>query len=144
MRVVADTNVLVSMLFWGKSLGQLFDLVNTRKIVLCFSLETIDELFRVAAYPHIERQAEKLGVPLEQLLDTLLAASHIAYPEKRVHAVKDDESDNRILEVALAAQASCIITGDKHLLKIELRENVPIYSPTAFLRAYENSADKNI
>jgi uncharacterized protein len=128
------------MLLWGKALDQLFHLVNTRKVVLCFSLETIEELFRVIAYPHIARQAEKLGAPLEQILDTLLAASHIAYPEKRVRAVKDDESDNRILEAAIAAHASCIITGDKHLLKMELFENIPIYSPAAFMREYNKNA----
>jgi predicted nucleic acid-binding protein len=34
MKVVADTNVVVSMLLWGKSLERLFLMVNRRKILL--------------------------------------------------------------------------------------------------------------
>src|SRR3989344_2269810 len=134
MRVVADTNVIVSMLLWGKSLEPLFDLVNRKRVVLCFSAETVDELFRVIAYPHIAKQAEKLGIPIEELLDKLLSASHIEVPYERLAIVDGDESDNRILEVALAARANCVISGDRHLLKLKSFQSIPMYSPTEFLR----------
>ena len=136
MRVVADTNVIISMLLWGKSLERLLVLANTRQIILCFSPQTIDELFRVIRYPHIQKQAQKLQSPLETLLDKLLAASLLAHPTQRIAAISQDPSDNRILEIALAAQAACIISGNKHLLNLKQIQNIPILAPQEFLKQY--------
>lgn len=133
MKVVADTNVVISMLLWGKSLEQLFVMVNRREIVLCFSPATIDELLRVVNYPKILKQSEKTGVGLEALIDKLLAASEICQPRLKIQAVPEDESDNRILETALESGASCIISGDRHLLKLKKYKSIPIYSPAQFL-----------
>jgi putative PIN family toxin of toxin-antitoxin system len=133
MRVVADTNVVISMLLWGKSLERLFVMVNRREIVLCFSPETIDELFRVIHYPHIRAQAEKFKIPIESLLDKLLAASFICYPSGKVAVITEDESDNRILESAREGGVACVITGDKHLLKLGSFYSIPIYTPAQFL-----------
>lgn len=74
MKVVADTNVIISMLLWGQSLEQLFTFINRRQIILCFSPKTIDELFRVIHYPNIQKQAEKLKINTEALIDKLLTA----------------------------------------------------------------------
>jgi putative PIN family toxin of toxin-antitoxin system len=92
----------------------------------------------VIAYPHIAKQAEKLDVPIEGLLDKLLSASHIEVPHERLAIVEGDESDNRILEVALASRANCVISGDRHLLKSKSVRSIPIYSPAEFLRKYPN------
>lgn len=140
MRVVADTNVIVSMLFWGKALQPLFELVNNRKVVLCFSPDTIDELFRVVNYPHVRAQAEKSNVPLEVLIDKLVSASEINSLGTRLHILTEDESDNRILEAALANGARYIISGDRHLLKLKQVRNVIICSPSDFLTQYRKAA----
>jgi putative PIN family toxin of toxin-antitoxin system len=134
MRVVADTNVVISMLLWGKSLERLFVKVNKRKVVLCFSPATIDELFRVIHYPKLFKQSAKSKVPIEALVDKLLAASVICHPQTKITKVLEDESDNRILETAVTAEASCIISGDRHLLNLKNYKNIAIYSPAEFLR----------
>lgn len=134
MRIVADTNVIISMLLWGKSLEQFLVLVNTRQIILCFSPQTIDELFRVIYHPHIQKQVEKFEVPIEALLDKLIAASEIVYPTERVVVIREDPSDNQILATAAAARVRCIVTGDKHLLKLKQYLGIPIVTPAEFLR----------
>lgn len=136
MKVVADTNVIISMLLWGKSLEQLFTLINRRQIILCFSPETIDELFRVIHYPDIAKQAGKLNINTEALLDKLLAASLIYYPNIKVDIITDDPSDNRLLEIAQAADAECIISGDKHLLHVNKFQNIRIYRPAQFMEKF--------
>lgn len=133
MRVVADTNVIISMLLWGKTLERLFVMVNQRQITLCFSPETIDELFKVVYYPKIQKQTTRLKIPVESLIDKLMAASVICHPDDIIKAVPDDESDNRILETAIAANAEYIISGDRHLLTLKIFKNIPIYSPSEFL-----------
>ena len=137
MRVVADTNVIISALLWGKTLEPFFALVNTRRVVLCFSPETIHELLQVIRYPHIERQAKKSEVPIHFLVDRLFAASCIVYPPQRINEVKADESDNRILETAIAARVEYIITGDAHLLRLNSYRGVPILKPKQFLERFK-------
>jgi len=47
-----------------------------------------------------------------------------------------DPKDNKFLELAVEAGASCIITGDKDLLVLHPFENIPILSATDFLKAF--------
>lgn len=137
MHVVADTNVIISMLFWGKSLEKLLFFVNTRKIILCFSPQTIHELLRVIQYKHIASQAETLNIPVEKLIDKLLASSIIVYPTAEVSAVHEDKTDNRILEAAIAANVAYILSGDKHLLSIKKFRGVSIVTPAQFLKFFK-------
>ncbi len=137
MKVVADTNVIISMLLWGKSLEQLFVWVNERKVILCFSPETIDELLRVIEYPHIQKQAEKLNEPIVQLTDKLISASLIYYPDIKINAVKEDPSDNRLLEAAVTAKATYLISGDKHLTKLQSFNSVIILTPADFFLRFK-------
>lgn len=48
-----------------------------------------------------------------------------------------DESDNRVLEVALAGSADAIVTGDRHLLRLNRFRGIPILTPRAFLDHHE-------
>lgn len=136
MKIVADTNVIFSMLLWGKSLERLFNMINRGRIVLCFSPETIDELFKVCHYPHVLKQAQKLKIDIDPLLDELLSASNICHPTEKINYITEDPSDNRFLETALIARAVCIISGDQHLLKIKKFSNIPIYKPAKFLKLF--------
>ena len=108
--------------------------VNTRKITLCFSPDTIDELFEVINYPRIKKQAYNLKVPVETLIDKLLAVSEIVYPAQRISLITDDPSDNRILEAAVVAKVDYIISGDRHLLRIKQIAGIPILTPAQFLK----------
>ena len=133
MRIVADTNVLISALFWRKQLAEIADLINERKVVLCFSPETIDELYRVANYPHIARKAQEFSVNPNVLLGDVITFSLIVHPSLSISVVTDDPSDNMFLACALAAQASFIISGDQHLLNLKRFHNIPILTPHQFL-----------
>jgi len=46
---------------------------------------------------------------------------------------------NKILECALEAQASFIVSGDKHLLEIKEYKGIKIISPKEFLSQFKNS-----
>ena len=124
------------MLLYGGSLKRLFRLVNERRVRLAFSPATIDELIRVIQYPKIREAAEKLAVPIEALTDKLIAASLVVQPSTRVAVVREDPADNRILEAALESCAMCIVSGDKHLLKLKRFQGIPIVSPRVFLQRF--------
>jgi len=51
-----------------------------------------------------------------------------------VHAVSEDESDNRILECAAAGEAHLVVFGDRHLLRLKSFEGIGIVRPVDFHR----------
>lgn len=114
MRVVFDTNILVSALVFPGGQGD----AALRRIVtgadeLVLSRPIVDELLNVLGRK-FARDAEELAhvaVFLSELAD-------IVAPRRRLRVV-DDDPDNRILECAVAGRAECIVTGDRALLALK-------------------------
>ena len=52
----------------------------------------------------------------------------------KLNVIKDHDSDNKFLECALAAKANFIVSGDKHLLKIEAYKKIKILRVIDFLQ----------
>ena len=55
-------------------------------------------------------------------------------PTETVSIITEDPSDNRILECAAAGEVDYIVTGDKHLLKLEQFRNSPILKVAEFFK----------
>ena len=111
MRVVFDTNVLVSALVFpgGRGEAALRRVVDERD-VLILSKPILDELLGVLA--------RKFSRDAEELAHTAVFLTSLAVmvkPARRLRVVKD-EADNRILECAVAGRADAIVTGDQGLL----------------------------
>lgn len=136
MIVVLDTNVLISALFWRGRLQPLGRLIDSRQITLAFSPETADELYRTVHYPHILKKSYEQGINPVFILDLLIAASVMVIPEQKVIVVKGDPDDNKFLACALAAQASFLVSGDKHLLALKSFAGIPIVTPREFLSSF--------
>ncbi|MDF3009460.1 MAG: hypothetical protein K0S03_256 [Burkholderiales bacterium] len=118
MRVVFDTNVLVSALAFPGGRGEeaLRRIVDERD-VLILSKPILDELLGVLARK-FSRDAEELA----HTAVFLTALAVMAKPTRRLRVVADD-ADNRILECAVAGRADAIVTGDQALLGLrEYRE----------------------
>lgn len=54
-------------------------------------------------------------------------------PDRVVEVVKDDPTDNRILECAVVSGSAFLVTGDRHLLKLGQFEATVIVTPAGFL-----------
>jgi putative PIN family toxin of toxin-antitoxin system len=54
-------------------------------------------------------------------------------PMRAVDVVKDDPSDNRILECAVEARSDCVVTGDKDLLRLGQHESIRILKASELL-----------
>lgn len=134
MRVILDTNVIISALLWGGKPDQLLKKVQSTH-TLCFSPETLKELREVLNYqkfrPHILKLDFTIEEAFERLTENALIVSGTT--EYRVSIVKEDPSDNKFLACALAAQASFIVSGDKHLLRLKEFWGIPIITPHEFL-----------
>ena len=131
MRVVFDTNILVSALVFPGGQGE----AALRRIVeetdqLVLSRPILDELLDVLGRK-FARDAEELA----HVAVYLSEIATIVAPKQRIRAVKD-EPDNRILECAVAGHAEVIVTGDKVLLALKHYEEIRLLT----LRAYLESA----
>jgi putative PIN family toxin of toxin-antitoxin system len=128
IRVVLDTNVFISALFWKGAPYQVFKRILEGVILNFISPQILEELK--------ERLLYKFKLPSEKVrefLEIIVFNSQIVYPKKKLNVVKKDPKDNKILECALEAQASFIISGDKHLLEIKEYKGIKIISPKEFL-----------
>ena len=129
MRIVCDTNVIISALIFP---GGVPDKIVHGIFLGSFkNFTSPDLLTEVRRVLHI-----KFSLPareLESILSPLIQYSQCVYPTERIHVIAADESDNRVLECAQAAQAQYIITGDKkHLLPLKKFGRTEILSPHAF------------
>ena len=111
MRLVVDTNILVSALLAGMSLpAQLIVLWRQGRFDLLTATEQLDELRRVTRYPKIrERLAPALAGRLVNDLRTLA----VVVDRLPSVDVSKDTDDNDLLAIAMAGSADILLTGDK-------------------------------
>jgi len=132
VKVVLDTNVFISALFWKGAPYQIFRKILRGAILNFTSPQILEELK--------ERLLEKFKFPPERVkefLEIIVFNSQIVYPKKKLNIVKKDPKDNKILECALEAEASFIISGDKHLLEIKEKNGVnSIFNPSSRNKFY--------
>jgi len=128
MRIVADTNVIVSALVFGGVPRQVLELADTGRCELFFSEAIQTEVRRVLA--------EKFGwerAMLQKVLPVLWSTGEMVVPRVAVRAVSDDPDDDRILECALEADADFLVSGDRHLLRLQIYKSIAIVSPRQFI-----------
>lgn len=121
LRVVLDTNVLVSALLFNQGrLSWLRPCWQQGQLTPVLAEPTARELLRVLAYPKFRLQAAER----ERLLEDLLpwCESWTAAIPSSAHRVRDPH-DQVFLDLALAAATPVLVTGDADLLA--LQETVP-------------------
>lgn len=131
MRVVVDTNVIVSALFKTTSVPALALRLVHRYDTLLESMETEAELRLVLARPKI---ASFLTSDVVAWIDQMLATAELVSVDDRFSACRD-ERDDKFLHLAVAGHADIIISGDADLLSMALFREVPIISPANFVSA---------
>ncbi len=114
MRIVLDTNVLISALIRHGKPRELLDILFGKQHTLILSRPTIQEFSRAAADQRIKRYADSDKV--ERFLKTLVARSLLVSLTSRFKVL--NTPDDLILRTAHDGKARIIVTGDKHLLEL--------------------------
>jgi putative PIN family toxin of toxin-antitoxin system len=128
MRVVADTNILISAFLFGGLPRVFVDLGLSGAFDLVTSVVLLDELD--------EKLRGKFAVPEARALAfrTLLQSkATVTHPSFVLNVVSDDPDDNRVLECAVAGEADSIVSGDKHLLRLGAHAGIAISTARQFL-----------
>jgi putative PIN family toxin of toxin-antitoxin system len=136
MRIVTDTNVVVSGLFWLGNPGRLLEAAANGRVTLFTSPILVAELRSTLSYARLAKYVQRSGLTLDELLTRYLNVAIVVEPEIVPQVVRDPDDDH-LLACALAAQADLIATGDTDLLDINAYRNISIVTPAEALRRVE-------
>jgi putative PIN family toxin of toxin-antitoxin system len=135
MNIVLDTNVLVAGLLspFGPC-GQIVRMVSSGELVLSFDARILAEYEEVLDRPKFKFDKDKVAAILDHIEHRgVMAASS---PQSRSLPDIDDEP---FLEVAISAQAICIVTGNQIHFPSALCHGVKVFAPADFLAFYKQN-----
>jgi len=130
IRVVLDTNIVVSALLFGGQLERLIELWKEGKILPLCSKEIIDEYLKVLSYPKFQLTEEEISYLLTQ---EILPWFEVVEVLNGKPYVETDPEDDKFIWCAIEGKADFIVSGDKHLLELA-NSPVPIVSVKEFLK----------
>jgi putative PIN family toxin of toxin-antitoxin system len=122
MRVVLDTNVLVSGLAYPASVpGAIVNAWKQGGLELVLSRYILDEMMRVL--PRLKRIALSTA-EIRDLADSFMFTAEIVEPSAKKEKALRDAADQQVLGTLLAAKADYLITGDKDLLALAAKYSI--------------------
>jgi len=133
MRIVADTNILVSATFWNGDSDRIMREVEKGSVTLVLSPEIVREFLKVLRTDEMLQKIRKKELRFQRTIEKTVSLAEIVYPEEKLDIVKDDPDDNIILECAKKGAVDFIITKDNHLLKLKEFNGMAILTPKQFL-----------
>jgi putative PIN family toxin of toxin-antitoxin system len=130
VRIVLDTNVVLSALLWRGAPYQLFQIVrNHERIHLFASPELIAELGEVLIRPHIQKRLSTHGRAAFEFLADYVDSVDLVTPMETPRVIANDSDDDHVIAAAVASDADMIVSGDNHLLALESHRGIRILNP---------------
>ena len=133
IKVVLDTNIFISSIFWTGNPHTIVELALDKKILVFTSPAILTELEKV-----LHRDFREDQEFVERQIALILEYAEIVRPLHQVNVVKEDPDDNKIIECALTAQAGYIISGDPHLTNIKKVFGIKIMKPKEFMEIFKS------
>ena len=132
MRIVLDTNVFVSGIFFGGPPYEILNAWHRGRIQLFVSPGILAEYQRVGA--DLARQFPQ--VDLKPFLELLVSQAKFLDPPSLPRPVSIDRDDDKFLACALAAGCKHIVSGDRHLLAVNGYRGIAVMRPRHFVDEY--------
>ncbi len=132
VRVVLDTNVLVSGVIASGYSARILDATREEEIKIVTSVHLLEEFSDVISRRRIVRKYPGVAENADILVDFLRAYGELVegIPEKE--QVSFDRDDDYVLACAVDGKADYIVSGDPHLLDVGMYKGIPILSPHEF------------
>ena len=129
MKVVLDTNVFISGIFWeGNFCSKIIDKWKKREFELVFSRDIIEELVKTLKCFKIQLSEEVIT----SWKEIITRNATIVEPSEKLEIIQEDSEDNKFLETAISGKADFIISQDNHLLKLREFQGIKIITPEKF------------
>jgi putative PIN family toxin of toxin-antitoxin system len=133
VNIVIDTNILVAGLLspFG-ACGEIVRMVSSGELILSFDARILSEYNEVLSRPKFKFASEKVAA----LLDYIVYRGQTVAPSPVANSLPDID-DEPFLEVAIASQVLCIVTGNQNHFPAELCHGIKVLSPKEFLIFYK-------
>ena len=134
IKVVVDTNIVISALLFGGTPGKLITLWKSGRIQPFVSNQIINEYLRVLAYPKFTLSEAEINYILYK---EILPYFEVVEIKVGKIIIQEDPADDMFIRCALSGKADIIISGDSHLLSLKSYQKVKILTPFQVLKELE-------
>ena len=133
MRVVADTNIVVSGLLWRGNPRRVLDSARDGIVDLFTSQDLLEELEDVLTRQTFVARLLEANVSTHELVSGYRALASVIEAKAIEPVVIADPDDDAVLSCAVAAQCEIITSGDGHLLALKTHQGIRILTATELL-----------
>jgi len=137
LKLVLDTNTIISAFFWEGNEAELFRKIEQGKANLYITIEILREVEEVIKRPKFNEVMKKAGLTPDQIMQKIVSISHLVIAPKLNIKICRDEKDNKFLECAESAKADYLISGDEDLLSLKEYKEIPIVRTRRILQLLE-------
>jgi putative PIN family toxin of toxin-antitoxin system len=136
VRIVLDTNVVLSALLWrGAPHHLLAAIAQGSSIQLYSSTALLEELADVLTRPSATKRLALIGQSAREVLADYVEAIELVEPASVPRVVLGDADDDQVIAAAVTARADLIVSGDrKHLLPLGSHQGIDIVDATEAVR----------
>lgn len=136
MRIVLDTNVVLSALLWRGTPHHLLATIGQRSsIQLYSSTALLEELADVLTRPSATKRLALIGRSAREVLADYVEAIELVEPASVPRVVLGDVDDDQVIAASVAARADLIVSGDrKHLLPLGSHQGIDIVDAAEAVR----------
>ena len=143
MRVVLDTNTVVSGFLWGEAPRALIEAAVEERIELFTCAALIEELAGILPRQKFAQRLAQKQLSIPALIERYSALAEIVEPATLSGPVSPDPDDDVVLATALAAHAELIVSRDKHLHNLKHFHRMPILNAADALH-YIEQQNRNV
>lgn len=133
-RVILDTNVLLSGIFFGGVPGRLLTAWQDDRLALVLSPAILAEYHEAGAV--LAARYTAITAPLDSILTQLAHTATIVDAPALAERVSADPDDDKFLACAIAARTPLIVSGDKHLRHVSGWSGITIVTPRQCVDRY--------
>ena len=140
MRVVLDTNTVVSGFLWDNEPRLIIDAAIEGRIELFTCTGLIDELAGVLPRQKFAKRLSEKQLSIPAIVERYRILADVVEPAVLSGPVSADLDDDLVLATAIAASADLIISRDKHLTNLKSFHRIPIVSAAEALARIANAS----
>ncbi|NET27959.1 putative toxin-antitoxin system toxin component, PIN family [Okeania sp. SIO1I7] len=143
MRIILDTNTVISGLFWRGKPFEVLELVRSGKVEVYTSEAMLEELLDVLQRPKFSGRLALLESSPQEVVNSWISWVEVVEVAEVEKVVISDPDDDQIIACAKLANADFIISGDTDLLNIKAEVIIPIVSADEFIDILANYTDNS-
>jgi uncharacterized protein len=129
MKIVLDTNVFISGIFFRGPPSQILKFWRESKLVIVLTQQILEEYQRVGQGISIKYPS----INIEAIIELFTIFGEFVQTKGITETICEDPDDNKFIECAIASQSKLIVSGDKHLLTISGYKDIEVLKPRQFI-----------